>query len=131
MRPKLSYGAVVWAANIGTSRVAKLAKLQRIALVAMTQPLRSAPTRGLETMIGWIPLDLYVREIGLRTYSRVKPNVMETWNYIGLQQRMCCHLGLWNEDLITFSRMDRTPATGGEFLSAAHTYHYRCIQGRG
>ncbi len=82
MRPKLSYGAVVWAANIGTSEMAKFAKLQRIALVAMTQPLRSAPTKGLEAMIGWIPLDLHIREIGLRTYSRIKPNVMETWDYV-------------------------------------------------
>ncbi len=68
VRPKLSYGALVWAAKMTSQIKEKLmTKLQRLALLFLTQPLRSAPTAGLEVMIGWQPLELAVQEKGLCT----------------------------------------------------------------
>ena len=99
IRPKVTYGAAVWGASLTVGLKRRLTGLQRLALVAMTQPLRSAPTAGLEAMMGWIPLDLHVQEIGLNTFSRLHMCYSPIWDHIGTGARMRGHLGLWNREL--------------------------------
>ncbi len=95
VRPKLTYGAVVWGSRLTKNEIAKLVKLQRLALLLMTQPLRSSPTEGLEVMMGWLPLDLHVKEMGLCTYNRIQLRKPK-WDYVGTHKVMKGHLGLWN-----------------------------------
>ncbi len=71
VRPKITYGALVWAPYINKSDTKRLNKVQRLALLSVTQPLRSAPTAGLETMLGWIPLHIHAQEIGLCAFARL------------------------------------------------------------
>ncbi len=99
IRPKVTYGAVVWGASLTAGLKTRLTGLQRLVLVAMTQPLRSAPTAGLEAMMGWIPLDLHVQEIWLNTFSRLHKCFSPKWDHIGTGARMRGHLGLWNREL--------------------------------
>ncbi len=72
IRPKISYGSIVWAHKIARRDVHRLGKLQRLGLLLLTQPLRSTPTAGLEVLLGWLPLDLHAQETGVCTYLRIQ-----------------------------------------------------------
>ncbi len=90
IRPKLCYGAVVWASKITQGDTLRMKKLQRLSLLLITRPLRSTPTAGLEVLLGWLPLYLYAQEMGLCTYIRLKASI---------DGRYTCqdgHLGRWN-----------------------------------
>ena len=97
VRPKITYGCVIWSHSIKQKEIDKLRRLQRLAMLAITQPLRSTPTLGLEVMLGWVPLDLHAVEIGLNTYYRIKHDSPPTWDYIGKQAKVCGHLGRWKK----------------------------------
>ncbi len=93
IRPKLTYGAVVWAGSLTKALEDKLRKVQRLALLAITHPLRSTPTSGLEVMMGWLPLSLHAKEIGLNTYLRIgirgsSPRNGKTKGHIEIWRRM-------------------------------------------
>ncbi len=95
IRPKLAYGAVVWAHNITKVIDKKLNGIQRLAMLPITQPLRSTPTAGLEAMLGWMPLSLYIEEAGMMTYLRNKELVKPGWDGVGRQKSCVGHLGTW------------------------------------
>ncbi len=97
IRPKLTYGALVWSHKITMSMSQKMAKLQRLAMVAITQPLRSTPTAGLEALLGWIPLPLHAQEVGLRAYQRTKQTVRSTWDGIGNSPSAEGHIRRWSK----------------------------------
>ena len=82
VRPMISYGAYVWghrAANLE----AELVKIQRLAILATTYIPRSAPTKGLEVIYGWMPLHLHVRMMGSRSSFRINGAFRSGWNGIG------------------------------------------------
>ncbi len=106
IRPKVTYGAVVWASRLTEGESKKLRSLQRLALVATTQPLRSAPTAGLEVMMGWTPLDLHAKEVGLSTYSRIQDGVNLTWDHIGARSEITGHIGRWSKELAAIIPID-------------------------
>ncbi len=95
IRPKLTYGSVVWSHSITKGAEKKLDKVQRLALVVMTQPLRSTPTAGLEAMMEWIPLSIHSQEVGMHTYQRIKDIVRLNWDGIGKQKCVKGHLEVW------------------------------------
>ncbi len=95
IRPKLTYGSVIWAADMSPSVTKKLNHVQRLSLLAITHPLRSAPTAGLEAMLGWMPLEMHTKKTALLTYLRNNDVVQETWDGIGCQKRIRGHLYLW------------------------------------
>ncbi len=64
IKPKLTYGAVVWANNLLRGLEEKITKVQRLALLLITRPLRSTPTEELEVLLGWMPLPLHAKEVG-------------------------------------------------------------------
>ena len=97
VRPKLAYGAVVWAHKLTKGMENKLNKVQRLAMLPITQPLRSTPTSGLEALLGWIPLCAYVQEAGMNTYIRNKNTVIPGWDGIGRQNVTTGHLGAWRK----------------------------------
>ncbi len=95
IRPKIAYGAVVWAHRLTKTQERDLTRVQRLAMLPITQPLRSTPTAGMETMLGWIPLSIYVQEMGMNTYLRIKELVRAGWDGIGDQATTVGHLGVW------------------------------------
>ncbi len=97
IRPKLTYGAVVWAARLTKGMENHLNKVQRLALLSITQPLRSTPTAGLEALIGWMPMSLHAQEVGMNTYLRNKDQITTRWDGIGTQRAITGHLGIWRK----------------------------------
>ena len=72
IRPKLTYGALVWAHNLSSKQHKKLKQLNRIACMSLTPTTRSTPQAALEIMYNIIPLDLHLTEAGLKSYLRLK-----------------------------------------------------------
>ena len=75
----------------------ELDKVQRLTMLSMTHPLRSTPTAGMEAMLGWIPLSIHAREVGMNTYLRNKKLVRAGWDGIGKYHLVKGHLGVWRE----------------------------------
>ncbi len=97
IRPKITYGSVVWAANLTKADKDRLTKVQRKALLPITQPLRSTPTAGLENILGWMPLPLHAERTGLSTYIRIKQLVPSKWDGSGGAGAATGHLSLWKK----------------------------------
>ncbi len=95
IRPKIAYGAVVWAHKITKGTERNLTRVQRLAMLPIMQPLRSTPTAGMEAVLGWIPLHIFVQEMGMSTYLRIKGLVRAGWDGIGDQVSIVGHLGVW------------------------------------
>ncbi len=95
VRPKITYGSVVWAAGLNKHLCHKLNKIQRLALLGITQPIRSTPTAGLENMVGWMPLKTHAAEIGFNTYLRLKDDFPSCWGGIGKNGKSAGHRKLW------------------------------------
>ena len=95
IRPKIAYGAVVWAHSLTKGIDKSLNKVQRLAMLSITQPLRSTPTAGLEAILGWLPLGIHVQEMGMNTYLRNKDTLKPGWDCIGDTNKLMGHLGVW------------------------------------
>lgn len=80
--PKMLYGADVWytpvhkptgyrndQGSVGATR--QLARVQRIAVLAITGALRSSPTDSLERHLGMLPLDLFMHKLCHRSAIRI------------------------------------------------------------
>ncbi len=102
VRPKMTYGAVVWAHNLNLSAQKHLIKVQRLALLMITQPLRSTPTAGLEVIMGWLPLPLHAQEIGINSFIRVKDHISSQWDGIGKMNKIRGHLRLWSKKIYCY-----------------------------
>ena len=97
VRPRMAYGSLVWAHTINNQVRSQLDKVQRLALLAITRPLRSTPTAGLEVLLGWPPLALHAQEMGLRTYSRIKGDLNQVWDGHGRGRGRKGHIGHWSK----------------------------------
>ena len=80
IRPKLTYGAMIWAHSTKSKTMIKhLYNLNRTACMMITATTRSTPQASLELIYNIPPLDLYLNEIGLTTYIRLKPQLEKPW----------------------------------------------------
>ncbi|XP_055714730.1 uncharacterized protein LOC129808847 [Phlebotomus papatasi] len=62
VRPLISYGAVVWWPRVQYKNSAlALQRLQRLACIAITGSIRTAPTAALEVLLSLPPLPLYIK----------------------------------------------------------------------
>ncbi|XP_055714217.1 uncharacterized protein LOC129808462 [Phlebotomus papatasi] len=70
VRPLISYGAVVWWPRVEYNNSARaLQRLQRLACLAITGAIRTAPTAALEVMLSLPPLPLYIKaEAGMAAF---------------------------------------------------------------
>ena len=99
IRPKFTYGALVWAHNISPKQHKKLKQLNRIACMSLTPTTRSTPQASLEIMYNITPLDLHLTEIGLKTYLRLKAQLDQPNHTINTQG----HLNYWDSLQISAS----------------------------
>ena len=98
IRPKMTYGALVWANHLTKGLQDRIQQVQRLAMLAMTHPLRSTPTLGLEVMLGWIPLHLHSKEVGMCTHLRIKDKYNLRWDGIGSKNHAKGHRKLWSKE---------------------------------
>ncbi len=99
IRPKLTYGAVIWSSSLSETNKKRLTAVQRLMMLSITQPLRSAPTVGLEVMMGWLPMYLHCEEMGLQTYSRTQEVLPANWDGLGKKNRIVGHIQYWKKKL--------------------------------
>ena len=73
VRPRLSYASIAWAHSITPiHRKQKLEKINRLASTILT-PLRvKKPSAALEIINDLTPLNLFLQEVGLNTFCRLK-----------------------------------------------------------
>lgn len=86
IRPMLSYGSIIWAHKSHRHQKA-LNKLQRLAMLNTTHILKSAPTLGLEVIMGLPPLDLYFRSLAAASFERIKLRTNSNWDGLGNRGR--------------------------------------------
>jgi len=72
VKPKLAYGALVWAASINKTTAKKLERIQRLALLAVTKTLRTKPTAAMEACTGLMPLEIYIKRETLKAAQRLR-----------------------------------------------------------
>ena len=71
VRPALTYAAFNWAHCVDTIGVHnELQRLDRMAMLLIASVQRSTPTRGLNVIYNIIPLPLFLKYTGLKSYSR-------------------------------------------------------------
>ena len=73
IRPKISYAAHIWAHAIPNAIMDRLSRqIQRWALIRLGPVREKSPIAGLEIITGTPPLKLYLKEMALKTYIRLK-----------------------------------------------------------
>ena len=93
--PSLTYGAMIWAhQDLNKSTFLQLNKLNRLAAVMTSSFRKSAPTAGLEVILGLKPLDLTARESGLMAFLRLKPR--SQWIGLGHNNKLE-HIQAWEK----------------------------------
>ena len=83
IKPMVLFGSIVWAHRTRhTNR--HLSRLQRLALLSLGHFPRSAPTKGLEVILGFTLLDLLAKERAHRTYVWIRNRNPHRWDVHGL-----------------------------------------------
>ena len=86
VRPKITYGALVWAFSVKTKGLRlKLRRLNRLGISTYARVHRSSPSRGLEIITDTFPLHLYLQKEAVCAYVRLR-NVL-TLRWTGLDRR--------------------------------------------
>ena len=82
VRPIVTYGSIVWG-HKAESLAKPLHRLQRLALLCTGSFAPSTPTKGLEIILNYMPLDLNIMEEAEKTAIRIKGRNKKKWDYIG------------------------------------------------
>ena len=81
--PSLSYGVPAWCKYLENSNFQnKLRKLNRLAMLTLANVYYSTPTRGMEVILNYPPLHLYLTNLARISYSRVF-DIFNNWDGIG------------------------------------------------
>lgn len=68
----LCYGSIFWGSKLRQiGIVTQLSHEQRLACFSSNEAMRTTPTVVMEAVLGFPPLDLYVKELALRMALRV------------------------------------------------------------
>ena len=60
IRPKLTYGCLVWSHSLNQINNNLLNRVQRLGLMGASHSLRSSPLAALETILGILPICLHI-----------------------------------------------------------------------
>lgn len=73
IRPRISYGSVVWWKSITNVTVAnRLTKLQRLASLLITSAMRTTPSAALNVILGLPPLPIWIKGEAMAAYIRMR-----------------------------------------------------------
>ena len=105
VKPMLLYGAIVW--GFHTSGVlTPLQRVQRLAMLSCGFFLKSTPTKGMEVIFHFPPLDLLSREEARAAALRIRDRNRPVWDGVG-RGASHGHLHLAHVDL---GELDRLPS---------------------
>lgn len=60
IKPKILYGAILWAHKCDATVNKELGRLQRLVLIMISGAMRTTPTAGMEVVMDLVPLDLVI-----------------------------------------------------------------------
>ena len=114
VRPMLCYGAMAWG-HRAQYHSTRLKRVNRMAINTFGSFPKSTPTAALEVMLDILPLELYARQEGLASRSRLNNVVSLAWNGTSDKKtHAISHLKYWDELLhryaINPSSIDRCTA---------------------
>jgi ribonuclease HI len=128
IRPALSYGALVWWKKAEqVSAQAQLGKVQRMACLAISGAMRTAPTSALEALLCLLPLEIHLKQAAAAALLRLKHNnlIVNPYRHVGHKTCLLPHEEVWQAvtDVTTkkhnFVKKYRVLAKGGESLPMA------------
>jgi len=80
VRPMITHGSLVWAKNPQDNHKKKMRSLQRLALLSMTNSMRSTPSVGLEVSMGLVPLHIHAKTLARQARVRNRDNAVDRWS---------------------------------------------------
>ena len=117
VRPMLCYAAMIWG-HRAPSSIAKLRRVNRMALNTFANFPRSTPTTSLEVMLDVMPLHLFCMQEALAAKSRLRDLTEIHWDGTNTNKtHATSHLRHWQNKLtkhnIDLSNQDRCPPQAG------------------
>jgi ribonuclease HI len=89
VRPMMTYAIGLWGTFLSKNLVAKLASVQRMALMQMGNCRKGTPTEGLNVITGTLPMELWIEQQVLNVQVRLQSHIPnEDW-----AKNPLCHLG--------------------------------------
>ena len=82
--------------------------VQHLAMLCLCHCPCSTPTKGLEVILGYIPLELLAQEMTMRTFLRIQGRNCSLWDGIG-RGKQRGHLFLVGSSMPEFFSSDRIP----------------------
>ena len=104
VRPIILYGAIIWAHKI-PKNFKPLIRLQRLALMCLGSFAKSTPTKGLEIIFNYMPLDLLAKQEALKAALRLGSRNKKRWDGVGIGSKRG-HLFYYPPPLDTMDRME-------------------------
>ena len=81
VRPMISYASMCWSHEIYSAKIQKeLLKIDRLALLAISQVAPSSPTRGLAVIYDLMPLHLFLEPPAIMSFFRLARLLPLGWN---------------------------------------------------
>ena len=85
----MTYAIGLWGTFLSKNLVAKLASVQRMALMQMGNCRKGTPTEGLNVITGTLPMELWIEQQVLNVQVRLQSHIPnEDW-----AKNPLCHLG--------------------------------------
>ena len=98
IRPRLAYGALIWGhCKKSKTMMKQLYNLNRAACMMITTTTRTTPQAALEIIYNIPPLDIYLKEIGLTTYVRLRAQLENAWQ--SKTSFLMPHLNYWEQQM--------------------------------
>ena len=99
-RTRLAYAAIAWGHSITQKyKLERLKKINALASKMMTPIRKKTPLIALEVINDLMPLELYIQEIALNTYCRLKMSDRAKWtNRTFKNKNFIPHLKYWKQE---------------------------------
>ena len=101
IKPRLTYGALVWSHKCDQTIRKEMNKLQRLFLLMVSGAMRTTPTAGMEVIMDVMPLDILAQGMALRAKVRIRDQQKCIWDGTNKQGTLKGHNGLlekWSKD---------------------------------
>ncbi len=83
IRPKLTYGCLVWSHSLNQTNKNLLNRVQRLGLVGASHSLRSTPLAALEAILGILLIRLHISAPAEAARFRTRPLLWDRWDVVG------------------------------------------------
>ena len=80
IRPKLTYGCLVWSHSLNQTNNNLLNRVQRLGLMGASHSLRSTPLAALETIMGILPIRLHISALAEAAQFCTRPLLWDRWD---------------------------------------------------